>query len=159
VTDNSTAVSPRNAQAGFGNDVLAAIDGFESALAALDTAGFSYESISDYGTGFRVIEKDKVIGVPFIVMEWRFNEGDFGEFCSAAIVTKNGDKFVINDGSTGIRLQLQMVTAARIAQGKVNPQAGLMVPNGLTVSSYETEIDGKMTKARTFYLSESPASA
>lgn len=155
-TNHSTELAAT--QRGLGDDVLANINGFDSALAALENAGIGYESISDYGTGFSVTDKEKLVGVPFIALEWRFNTGDFGSFVSAAIVTKTGQKLILNDGSTGIREQFQMVSAKRSADGHKSPQAGLMVPNGLSVSNYNyTDEKGEVRPARTYYLSETPA--
>jgi hypothetical protein len=150
-TDNASRV--------FTDQALSNIDGFEAAMAALEDAGVGYESISDYGTGFTVIDKERLVGVPFVALEWRFNASDMSEagFVSVAVVTKHGEKFVINDGSTGIREQLQNITALRATRNHKTPQAGLLVPGGLTVSSYTyTDDKGKQIPARTYYLDDRP---
>lgn len=152
---------PQNVPSAVDDSFLAEIDGFQSALSMLDNAGIGYESISDYGSGFVILDnKDRLIGVPFVAIEWRFNSGDFGEFVSAAIVTKNGEKLILNDGSTGIREQFQTVTAQRVSKGHGTPQNGLYVHGGLTRSDYTyTDEKGQETPARTYYLDTTPPPA
>jgi hypothetical protein len=124
----------------FSDDELGAISTFEDAARLLVEHGVSVESYSDYGTGFALVpDKDKgtLVGVGFIVLRWRFNdEGDFGTFVSAEIVTAHNEKYVLNDGSTGICAQLQAVTDKRIADGHPQPWAGLVVKDGLRRSDY-----------------------
>ena len=148
----------------FDDAALAAIVSFDDAinLAAPDGA---LESMSEYGTGFALLEnKSVLVGAPFVVLQWRFNEGDFGAFVSAEIVTEGNDKLVLNDGSTGIFQQLREVTDARNAKGSVTPQAGLFVPGGLRKTDYFYNVTTGETanrptsetgwaKASTYYLS------
>lgn len=145
-------------------DALSEVSDFASALQTLADAGVINESISDYGTGFTVVDKNRLVNVPFVIMEWRFNEGDFKnengenvEFVSVAVVTKNGDKWVINDGGTGIAEQLRSVTRKRVEKKHGTPQNGLLVPAGLVRSDY-TFVDAKGIEqpGTTYYLSESP---
>lgn len=145
-------------------DALSEITDFASAIQMLNDTGVVAESISDYGTGFTVVDKNRLVDVPFIIVEWRFNEGDYkdenGEnmhFASAAVVTKNGDKWIINDGGTGVCEQLRSVTRKRVEKKHPTPQNGLMVPAGLVRSDYEfADAKGVMQPGTTFYLSESP---
>lgn len=145
----------------FSDDVLAGIDSFDAALAALASEGVQPETMDDYGTGFKVCnDKDRLIKVPFVILSWKFNQGDFGLFVSAEIVTKHGEKFILNDGSTGIKDQLVMVEEQRRKRGHPTPNAGLLVEGGLTRSDYKTMIpDGKTgelveSAATTYYLAE-----
>ena len=153
-------------QAYLSDDQLKAISTFDDALAIAIAAG-PLESIADYGTGFVLLkEKDTLVGVPFIVLEWQERIGDReAGFVSVLLVTKAGDKFIINDGSTGIADQLRKVTAERRAAGLNNESAFLACQGGLTRSDYyrhaETgEIarvrpadgDTKWEPARTYYL-------
>lgn len=154
---NTDVTAFDNARSAVPSEMLAEISDFASALSALENAGVAYNSISDYGTGFTVIDKEKVVGVPFVVVEWRFNASALNDdgFVSAAIVTKHGDKFIINDGSSGMRKQFREITDRRNAAKHPTPQNGLLVPGGLTVSNYEYEdSDGKRRPARTYYLDE-----
>lgn len=135
------------------------ITSFEDALKAFESSGVAYEVMSDYGTGFDVLPneaKNRLVGVPIVILEWRFTSGDHGEFVSAAIVTKHGEKLILNDGSTGIMKQLQKITRARVAAGHAAPQNALAVPGGLTRSDYPyTDDKGEVKTATTYYLSES----
>lgn len=150
----------RNAPSVFKDVDLASITDFNSVLDLFNSREIVPESMSDYGTGFSIAkEKGQLVGVPFMIIEWRFNDSDISEgasFVSAAIVTKNGDKLILNDGGTGIHDQLRLVTKVRNDNGHATPQAGLLVREGLTRSDYTfTDAKGKASKATTFYLSES----
>lgn len=126
------------------DDALALMDSFDGA-----------EDFSDYGSGFEVIDnKDVLIGVPFLAMEWRFTRSKQygGEFVSILTITKDGVKGIVNDGSTGICAQMRRVTDERIAAGRRNPQTGLVVSRGLRRSDYTTEVNGNSIEASTYYL-------
>ena len=157
-----------NVKSALTDDALAAIVDFDSAAKVFNDTGVVAEAISDYGTGFALLtDKNRLVGTPFIIVEWRFNDGDYendnGEktqFASAAVVTKNGEKWVLNDGGSGICAQLASITKRRQEKGHATPQNGLLVPAGLTRSDYTyTDEKGKNTPATTFYLSESPEPA
>lgn len=109
------------------NDELANID-LQSARALLATAG----SADELGTGFRTVkDKRQLIGLPFIIVNYRFFEGDKGRFTAAFLVTDDGRKIMITDGSTGIRDQLERWTS--INGGRMRAMAA---QKGLRVSSY-----------------------
>ena len=111
----------------FTDDQLAEIQSFNDLSALFDAEGVTVDSLEDYGTGFEVVEsKDQLIGKPFIILEWRFNDGDYGVFVSALLVTEDNRKMILNDGSSGIRAQLESVTKRREARGQDQPQRGLM---------------------------------
>jgi hypothetical protein len=141
----------------FGDEALAGMVSFDDAIAAFKSAGVSLENASDYGTGFALCEnKNVLVGVDFLIIQWRFNEGDFGddsEYVAAEIITKHKEKLVLIDGSTGIYRQLKLVTGQRIARGNDHPNAGLLVEGGLRRSDYDKEVDGKQISATTYYLS------
>jgi len=146
------------ARQSFSDDKLGAITSFADAAALLNDSGVAVEDYSDYGTGFTVLKtehKDQLTGAPFVILEWRFTDGDNGEFVSALIVTKDNRKLVLNDGSTGIKDQLKAVTASRESSKHKNPTQGLVVPNGLTRSDYQyaDPKTGELRPATTFYLS------
>ena len=90
-----------------------------------------------------------------IIVEWHFAVGDNGEFVSLAVVTKDGQKLIVNDGSTGIRDQVKDLEA----RGIFPP---VLVSRGLRVSEYyydpndsdkksRTQVEG-YRKATTYYL-------
>ena len=122
----------------FNDENLAAITGFKHAAEMLLAAGVPVESISDYGTGFKLTDSKKLVGIPLLILQWRFNAGAFGPdgFVSVEAVTKHDEKVIFNDGSTGIRDKLKQVTADREKKGQSHTQAGLIVENGLTASEF-----------------------
>lgn len=129
---------------------LRSISSFEDALALVqEKMGETVNAEKELGTGFRVLngpDKDRLLGVTFIVLSMDFNEGDQGPFVSFLCVTEEGGKYVVNDGSTGIYKTLEEY---HVRGGK---PGGLLVNGGLRKSEYDKEIDGRMTKATTYYL-------
>lgn len=87
------------------------------------------------GSGFTPVPdggKARLVDVPFIVLNLRFNTGDFGEYASAMIVTQGGDRLVLNDGSTGIYYQFRELVEVSKRHG------GWMLKRGLRESVYAT---------------------
>lgn len=141
---------------------LGAIQSFADAMALLQSAGMTVADITEeYGTGFDVLDdKRQLVKVPFLILSWRFSEGDHGKFVSMMIVTREAGgvsrKLIVNDGSTGIRKQMEEISEDRLQKfkGDVNKaHAGLLVPKGLRISEYDYVNDkGVKTPASTFYL-------
>lgn len=139
----------------------AGIASFEDALRLVgDKLGGEIVDASDLGDGFTVLDKAQkksLIGVTFIVLSVSFHEGDYkredgetGEFASLRLVTKNGQKYVLNDGGTGIPEQIKMLWQRKPeSQGKP-----IVVHNGLRVSEYDHPQYGR---SETYYLDTSPA--
>ena len=129
---------------------LRGISSFEDALALVqERMGETVHAEKELGTGFKVLngsDKDRLLGVSFIILSMDFNVGDQGPFVSFLCVTENGGKFIVNDGSTGIYKTLDEYS---LRGGK---PGGLLVNGGLRKSEYDKEIEGKMTKAVTYYL-------
>lgn len=140
---------PRNSDV-FDVTELRGITSFEDALALVqDKVGDTVNAEKELGTGFKVLngpDKDRLIGTAFIVLSMDFNDGDQGAFVSFLAVTEDGAKYVVNDGSTGIYKQLEEYA---MRGGKPH---GLLVNGGLRKSEYEKEVEGRMTKAVTYYL-------
>ena len=137
---------------------LAAIKSFDDALAMFNETERG-EDFADYGSGFEVLEtssKSRLIGVPFIALDWFFRSGDNGDYVVAHIVTKAGEKLVLTDGSTGILKQLRRVTDARVMRGwsDVEARANLICRSGLTESAYQyaDEKTGELRNATTYYI-------
>lgn len=128
---------------------LAAINNLDDARAFLEAQGISVESIAEYGSGFEVAEKNRLIGNPFIVVDGKVNHGEYGDFVSLLVVTKANEKLIINDGSTGIYHQcLELLTHRKTL-------AGVVCAHGLRKSTYPIEIDGSERQATTYYLDTS----
>lgn len=104
-------------------------------------------------------EKMQLVGVPFISLEWRFNEGKTGEFVSATIMREDGTLAILNDGSKGIARQYRDLTVKRGSQrGPIRHREGLsMSPyfyNAETgeVSKVRPNDGGDWREATTYYL-------
>lgn len=134
---------------------LAAIASFADAMSTVEATFGGVDDFSNYGSGFEVLEdKDKLLKTPFVILEFTFSQGEMGEFVSAPLVTEDGRKYILNDGSTGICKQLRDVRDRRIAQNIFPAQQGVAVKKGLRVSSYKytDPTTGKETPAKTYYL-------
>jgi hypothetical protein len=136
----------------FDESALRSLDSFESALAMVQEAHGEVVDASDtLGDGFALIDnKDELVGLPMVLMEWAFRDGDFGRaYVSVRAVAKTRTgmlKVIFNDGGTGIAEQLARVTKDT---GKTG---GMVVGKGLRRSDYDVEIDGRQSSASTYYL-------
>lgn len=134
---------------------LASINSFTDAMNAAEGTFGAVDDFADYGSGFSVLDdKDKLVKIPFVILEFTFSQGEMGEFVSAPLVTEDGRKLILNDGSTGICKQLREVRDRRIERDIFPAQGALAVRNGLRVSSYKyvDPTTGKETPAKTYYL-------
>jgi len=93
-------------------------------------------------------DKHKLVGVPMAIVRWDFYPGDFGEFVSAWVLTGSEDRYIVNDGSSGIYRQLRDLT------NKDGQNAMLVCKHGLRVSKYDKELPNGQTikDAETFYI-------
>lgn len=142
------------AKKGPSSNQLADITSFDDALKLAQSlyGETNVVAASDViGDGFKLLEnKDQLIEVPFLALSWDFHQGDHGEFASVKVVTRDGQKYVVNDGSTGIRDQLMQFTA------DTNRYGGLFCMKGLRRSDYTyTDDKGEEKAARTYYLDTS----
>jgi len=107
------------------------------------------DAAEEIGTGFTVLASDdkaRLIGVPFVILSVDFNPGDQGPFASMMIVTQQGERLIINDGSTGIYAQLDEWAVRSEVPG------GLLV-QGLRRSDYTyADENGVNRPATTYYL-------
>lgn len=151
-------------------EITAAEDAWKLEAKGIDFVPKTFEEMEEFfaseggiltfeGSAYSVLDKDKLIGVPFMIADVRFWHSDKydREAVSVMLLTKttieDKDHFVINDGSTGIYEQVkQMVQSS-------GRKAGIMCPNGLRVSEYDTVVHDefgnepdKTIKSRTFYV-------
>lgn len=123
-------------------DSLELISSFQEALAYANSQGAVIHA-SELGDGFQLLkEKDKLIGVPFIIVGIRQNESEYDDekvYSVVRLVTERGSKVVIVDGGTGINSQVTNLPES---------VGGILVPGGLRRSDYQYE--GK--PASTYYL-------
>jgi hypothetical protein len=138
------------AESSKGGKKLAEI-GFGDMLKSLEAAG-EVMSSAELGNGWGVLgskEKGRLVGVPLLVIGYKFNDGDNGEFVSAQVIT-NTERLIVNDGSTGIFQQLKDL----IEDGELR---AVYCKHGLRRSDY-TYTDPKTKEekeATTFYLDTS----
>jgi len=90
-------------------------------------------------------QKDRLIGVPFLIRSTRFSTDPktFRDYAVLYVVTKDNEMYILTDGSTGIFSQVQKIVADRLAAGHARPLEGILVANGLRVSEYDVNEDGK----------------
>jgi hypothetical protein len=113
---------------------LRAISTFEEAFALAEQMfGEITDVTQELGNGFTLItDKSVLVDKPFVIISCSFNDGDFGQFASIAAVTKTNEKYIFNDGSTGVHNQLFELARTTKRTG------GFMAPTGLSKSDYDT---------------------
>lgn len=139
----------------YTDDALADIKSFDDAVALLAEQGIAVTDITDFGDGFTVEDKRSLVNVPFIILDYKFADGEYatdaenvdGQFAILRVVTSDGRKRVVTDGGTGIRNQTRQLQRKGV-------QGGVMCARGLTVSEYDyvDEKTGDVTPAKTYYL-------
>ncbi len=117
---------------------------FEDALRHFEAEGI----VEFAGSPYNVVDKESLIGVPFLIVDYRFNEeGSYGRFVSVLAVTETDDRVVINDGSTGVMQQIDMLAQT------YPDRKGILCKGGLRRSDYTyTDTDGKEKPASTYYI-------
>lgn len=145
-------------------DELNAVTSYQDALKliGIDQITAENEALLGWDTNpFESVDKSQLIGIPHLIVQWRFIAGDFGEYAIAHAIARldNGTDWLVlyADGSkSGIYDQLRQLTASRLADGHEHPQQGALIRGGLTESNYEVEgADGSMIAGTTYYLSNS----
>lgn len=153
-----STVKGRNARL-YDDAALRNIASFDDAMALTTTilGAEPVDAADEIGNGFTVLptdEKARLVGVPFIILSVDFAQGNNGPYASTMIVTKEGERLILNDGSTGIYAQLDewCVKSSRVG--------GLMVA-GLRRSEYKRSDpeamrvkaeSGTVLRGVTFYL-------
>lgn len=158
MSQNNDGASVANIAPHVSDDALANITSFDDALAVVNDVfgGSIVEADKALGTGFAVLDdKNRLIGVPFVAVKIDQHTSEIsaeGKFVSLHVVTQDGRKYIVNDGSTGIYAQIQELwTRKPELQG-----LPLMVRRGLRRSDYTYMDDkGAAKPATTFYLDTS----
>lgn len=139
------------AEVKLSDDALAGLTSFNDALALIEET-YGKEALviaSDVlGDGFAMLtNKDKLVDEPFIFISWDFHLGDHGEFMAGRIMTQDGKKYILVDGSTGICKTMSEYTE------KTGKKVGMVCLKGLRRSDYTyTDENGKDTPATTYYI-------
>ena len=111
------------------------VENWQDALAYANEFGGA-EDWADVSGDWPVLEdKTRLVGVPFIIVGFAKRDGDNGEYTSLNVVTQSDERFIVNDGSTGIFRQIDALVKGRAERG-VDPFIPLLVPGGLTRSDY-----------------------
>jgi hypothetical protein len=144
------------------DDTLRGITSFDDALAVMQEQGAVEVADAVLGNGFSIADdkvKDRLIGIPLAFLSWSFNQGDYGSaddgsnvFVSAMVVTQANEKYIINDGSTGVCKQLQEYTK------RTGETKNLVVRHGLRKSEYRIHRETKIPVARGYDGPTEPAS-
>lgn len=155
-TTDTAAVNKRTGEVthSVNSAQLRSITSFDDALAIMrETYGESAVALASdvLGDGFALTEnKDQLCGVGLAFISWSESLGDFGPFVAARVITEQGGKFVITDGSTGIYAQL-----AAFAQ-ETGRSGGLVAKRGLRRSDYTySDEKGQERPAKTYYIDTS----
>lgn len=106
------------------------------------------------GSPYKVVDKDTLVGVPFMIVDIRFSwsEKFDSPFCNVLALTKDNERVVINDGSTGIMEQMKHHLQ------KTKRKSGIICEGGLRKSEYTTEVydafkdETKEIQATTYYI-------
>lgn len=132
-------------------NVLREITTLSDVFSIFEKAGIDIvDAESMLGDGFTLLkDKNRLVGAELAIIKHKQVDGDHGTFSVAHIVTADGGKFVIVDGSTGIHSQLTQYAASAHAGRPI------YLKSGLTRSDYEytDEKTGEQKPATTFYLS------
>lgn len=112
-----------------------------------DVAKLYGDEVVEYREPWEVVKKETLVGVPFMIYQFDFREGSYGEMAIVKAVLQDGTRVLFVDGSSGLREQL----AAMKGSGRVG---GIMCPKGLRVSEYlyDNSTTGKQEPAKTYYL-------
>lgn len=111
--------------------------------------------------GLDIIDKTKLVGVPFRITGFYFYTNDSGvKYVVIDAENTDGSTFTFNDSSSGIRQQIVTYLAAKGDDSAVSSgeyvDASIVVPRGVRISEFETTDErGKPKMARTCYLTTS----
>lgn len=157
MTDTTTATTGEivtSTPRAFSVEELRSINSFDDAL-NLTVAKFGTEipqASEEIGDGFTLLdkeEKDILIRRDMILLDWSFSKGDFGsDFVTIRCVTRDGGRYIVNDGGTGICEQLREYSE------RTGRYSALRVERGLRKSEYSNEYS---ENAVTYYLDTSSA--
>jgi len=140
------------AQRRLSDDDLELMNSYADALGYAASNNIAAVDISDYGTGVELLDKagkNRLVGVEFIILDWQWRTGDFAEdYVSLTVMTRDGSKYVINDGSTGIREDVR-----RLERKLGGAKAVVKVTKGLSRGDYTyVAADGTESPATTYRL-------
>lgn len=141
----------------YSNDELREVRTIQDAIAL---AGAPVDLSEVLGSGFEVVptnKKGQLIDKGFLVLESHFSNGDKGEFVSLTIMTEDGQKRILNDGSSGIRDQVHELENRNIplpwlVRKGLRSSVYYFDPKNPDAEKSREPVEG-YDKAETFYLS------
>jgi hypothetical protein len=119
--------------------------------------------------GLDIVDKTKLIGVPFCILGATFKSNNSGvQTCYIDAEYENGDMFTFTDSSTGVAAQIKVHLAEKQLDHIISEEGEyadfmLLAPRGLRVSEYDRQlrtpngavIPNKTAPAKTYYISTS----
>lgn len=167
VSDGKSVRNSDVVTAGISEDAIKSIDTFEQALALFNETGGVVPIGEVAGDGFAILkEKETLVNIPFLLLDWSeiLDPETQRLYASIRLITSDGRKYRISDGSTGIYKQLKEIRE----HPKKPREKGIAVPKGLVASGYfvaedkknddgspmivDADYKGKKSKAYTYYL-------
>jgi hypothetical protein len=143
VSKNAEVAKPQQAEmqayTELPREVISALNTFEDVQNFFESQGFTISSGEEISDGFERLEnKDVLIGQTLVLIDWnRFWSEQYQQHAfTMRILTAQGAKYRIADGSTGIAKQLMEITEARANDPTKFPNGGLLVKDGLRKSEY-----------------------
>lgn len=137
----------------FNDAELREISDFKSVLEAAKAKGLAVtDSGDEIGNGFSLLDDKRVlVGKELVIIDWKFTHrsvangaDEDADFVTMLVITDTGEKWIVNDGSTGIYKQLSELGDPHV----------IHAAKGLRVSDYKyTDDKGKTSAAATFYIS------
>lgn len=148
-----TVVSTEVIHPGLSKADFSQISSFADAVAALGGVDAIPEASPEIvGDGSVRLEKDDLVGIPFIITGWtesigENDQGEQTEFLVIRGITQSGTKFFITDGSQEAGLRPDLIGAEQKTGKRI-----LMCPRGLTKSVYKVKGDPTGKMGTTFFI-------
>lgn len=125
-----------------------------------------FGGVVELETEWKMVEKETLIGVPFLIHSFTFNKSDKGarrnSFVSCHVITEDDRRLVFNDGSSGVHDQLEQIARETGRGGGILCRSGLRVSEFRFHNDPKEDIDQSVCKdgsckfkhgeAKTFYL-------
>lgn len=93
------------------------------------------EGLTELLVTWRPINKDDLIDTPFLIVNYQFHKGNFGEFVAVRLMTEDNERYFFVDGGSGICSQLSEMVKL------TGRMAGIVVSGGLRKSEYPFDND------------------
>jgi hypothetical protein len=103
---------------------------------AFDKVGVPVYSADIFGDGFPLIDKSKLLGLEFVMLDFSYvKASDVTEkvYVNVRAMRRDGVKFCFNDGGTGVMAQCAEF------ENQTGRRGGLVASRGLRVSRYTNE--------------------